>query len=47
MKKFMKKKDYLEMNKKIARIYAETGYSKKPLYEYKEDDDDLMDYGGY
>lgn len=48
MKNFMKKKDYLEINKKIAQTYKSLGYSEKNvLYDYKENDEDLMDYEGY
>lgn len=42
----MKKEQYFEMNKKIANIYGTMGYSNKPLYDYKEMDEDIMDYNG-
>lgn len=43
----MNEKSYLEMNKEFARIYRNMGYSAKPLYNYKEPAEDLMDYEGY
>ncbi len=43
----MSEKSYLELNEKIAQIYNQMGYSDKPLYDYKDMDEDLMDYEGY
>lgn len=40
-------RSYLEINKKIAEMYELMGYSDKPLYDYQEPDENLMDYGGY
>lgn len=42
----MKKEKYLEMNKKFADIYGTMGYSNKPLYDYEEMDENIMDYDG-
>lgn len=42
-----KNKSYLEITEKIAEIYKSMGYSYKPLYDYKEPAEDLMDYNGY
>lgn len=47
MEKFMKKKDYLEISKKIAELYKAMGYSNEVLYDYQEPDKDIMDYDGY
>lgn len=43
----MNEKSYLEMNKEFVRLYRNIGYSAKPLYNYKEPAEDLMDYNGY
>lgn len=43
----MDNETYLELNKKISELYKNMGYSNEPLYEYKEPDEDLMDYNGY
>lgn len=43
----MNKKNYLEINEEIAELYASMGYSKEPLYERKEQYENLMDYDGY
>lgn len=40
-------KTYLETNEKIAKMYKQMGYSDKPLYDYHEPAEDLMDYEGY
>ena len=40
-------KSYLEINQQIAYLYQTMGYSEKPLYDYHEPDEDLMDYEGY
>ena len=42
-----KSKSYLEITENIAKIYREMGYSYKPLYDYQEPAEDLMDYNGY
>ena len=42
-----KSKSYLEINQQIAYLYQTMGYSEKPLYDYHEPDEDLMDYEGY
>ncbi len=38
---------YLDINKKIAEMYRQMGYSKDALYDYKEPDENLMNYEGY
>ena len=43
----MKDKSYLEINEKITEMYRQMGYSNEPLYDYKESDEDIMDYKGY
>lgn len=43
----MENKSYFEKNKEIEQIYQQMGYSQEPLYDYKEPDEDIMDYEGY
>lgn len=40
---------YSEINKEISKFFGKTsmGYSEDPLYDYKEPDENLMDYDGY
>lgn len=45
----MSDKKYSKFDKEISSFFGKTamGYSEKPLYDYKEPDEDLMDYNGY
>lgn len=43
----MKNKSYLEFSKKVAELNSSMGYSERPLTQYLEPDEDLMDYEGY
>ena len=41
------KKSYNDLCEVIANIYKEMGYSDKALYEYKDPDENILDYDGY
>ena len=46
-KELIMEKSYNELCEAIAKIYSEMGYSDKPLYEYKDPDENILDYDGY